>query len=323
MILVLFVGGFFAFDYYRYIKQIEIRASDDTREFPFDIEKGESVKSFANRLENDGFIVNKRAFIRYAKKTGLDKKFQAGRYYLAKNLTILELSESLTNGKTELVKITFPEGFTTEEIDARLVRYGLINKGEFTSCVFETCDFSQFDFLPEQGESLRGYFFPSTYFIELDKFSINGFANQMLNAFKVQVLPLMKDTDKSLNDIVIMASILEKETRTKEERYMVSDLFWRRLDISMPLGADATVRFFTKNKTGDITVDDLKEDNPYNTRKHKGLTPTAISNPSLESIKATISPKENKYWYFLHDGKGQIYYAKTLDEHNQNKRKYL
>lgn len=327
-ILTLFflAGGFFALREWQYRKQITMLASDDDRKALFVVEENSLPPLIAEKLENEGFIVSASAFLRYAKKNSLATKLQAGRFFLSKNLTIPVIAEALTHAQAEEMNITLLEGWTVAEMDAHLTALGLIVEGEFLTCIEKTCDFRAYDFLPAEREALEGFFFPDTYTVSVKNFSPQVLAEKMLTNFQRKITPLLPDIKKSgysLGEVVIMASILEKETKTTEERPQVADIFWRRLEAGMPLGADATVRFFTGKKTEDITVDDLKEDNPYNTRLHKGLTPTAICNPGLESLRAVVYPQKNDYWYFLHGSDGEIHYAKTLEEHAKNKRDYL
>lgn len=326
IVLVLIIGAYFGFKEYQYRYLIEKTASEDTKIYTFEIKEGELPKIVGQNLENNGFIVSGDAFFTYSKRSGLGSQFQAGRFYLTKNLTIPDLAQKLTLAEPDKITITFPEGFTISEIDARLAGTGLINEGDFIDCVKETCDFSAYDFLPKNRDQIEGFLFPDTYFIYPQSFSAQDFAGQMLNNFKNRTQDFWPDIEKNgrtLLETVIMASIVEKETHTGAERPIVADLFWRRLDNGISLGADATVRYLTNNKTDDITYDDLQIDSPYNTRKNLGLPPTAITNPGLESLKATIYPSANDYWYFLHDKDGIIHYATTLTEHNINKQNYL
>jgi len=321
----------FTFNEWHYHQNLKKIASSDERIFPFKIESKELPSKIAENLQNNGFIVSKKTFLRFVKRQKIAHKLQAGKFFLSKNLTIPTITQKLLKAESEMIKITFPEGFTKEEIDARLARIGLINKGDFLACLQEKCDFKIFDFLPQEKgqikrEKLEGFFFPDTFFIDPLKFNLENFTYQMLINFQNRINTFTSDiklSKRSLEEIIIMASIIEEETRTAAERPQVADIFWKRLDHNIPLGADATVRYFTGNKKGAITVSQLQEDNPYNTRLHAGLTPTAICNPGLASIKAAIFPQKNDYWYFLHDKKGQIHFAKTLQEHNKNKEQFL
>lgn len=128
----------------------------------------------------------------------------------------------------------------------------------------------------------------------------------------------------TMDEVIIMASIVEREARTLESRKMIADILWRRIGIGWALQVDSSVHYFV-DRTGDVYTTDQERgiDSPWNTYKHRGLPPTAISMPSLASIQATLEPAKNPYWYFLTGSDGTMRYAKTLDEHNANRYKYL
>ena len=326
---------FVAVDEFRFRESLKIR-DDDARTFSFEISTGEKVQNFAQKLENENFIISAKCFEKYARRENLDLKFQAGKFFLAKNLTIPEVARALTFAKKETVKITIPEGFSVEQIDARLARIGLISAGEFQNCIFQNCDFSDLKFLPQKnGEILRGFLAADTFFIDVSKFSTKDFARRLFQTFAQKLQKNFGEKldenfaieilnkKRSLLEIVKMASILEKETRNRENRFLVADLFWRRFDAGISLGEDATVRFAVGKKTAAITADDLNSKSKFNTRKFAGLPPTAICNFGLESLRATIEPRENNFWYFLHEPNGTIHFSKTLNEHNLKKNEFL
>jgi UPF0755 protein len=326
LIAVLAIGGYFGYQEWNYHQDLVARAGFDNNYYDFQVDPGQSPQEIAQKLADNNFIVSTNSFLRYAESEGLDNQFQAGRFFLSKNENIPTIAQALTNAEPlNEIEIVIQEGLTIEEIDSKLAKTGLINEGEFVDCVFTSCELD-YEFLPADRNHWEGYFFPATYKIIPDQFTIEEFTNRILEAFEsnYQVLkPEIAESGRTLKDIVIMASIIEKETLSGAERPMVADIFWRRLDDGWPLGADATVRYFTKNKTGAITQVDLDTDNPFNTRKNPGLTPHPIANPGLESLKAAINPEPNDYWFFLHDNKMQIHYAITVDQHNANKAKYI
>ena len=120
-----------------------------------------------------------------------------------------------------------------------------------------------------------------------------------------------------------MASILEKEAYLTEDKKIIADILWRRLKEEMPLQVDAALQYITDRNTFELTKDDLKIDSPYNTYRYKGLPPTPISNPGLDSIKAAIFVEPNSYWYYLSDKNGKLYYSETFKEHKLKKAEYL
>jgi len=144
--------------------------------------------------------------------------------------------------------------------------------------------------------------------------------------FTAKTASIQKDAkkfNKTFQEILIMASILEKEVRTAEDRKIVAGILWKRIRTGMPLQVDAVFPYITQRKNRTITRDDLKIDSPYNTYINKGLPPGPIANPGLDTILAAINPKETKYLFYISDKKGIIRYASTLEEHNKNVDKYL
>ena len=138
-----------------------------------------------------------------------------------------------------------------------------------------------------------------------------------------EIESLVQMFKKPLKDVVIMASILEAEGRIMETRRIISGILWKRLSIGMPLQVDVTIHYIKNDKNTALSLDDLKIDSPYNTYIHKGLPPTPINNPGLETILAAVTPIKSKYLYFLVDKNGIMHYAITHDEHVVNKEKYL
>ncbi len=219
---------------------------------------------------------------------GAERGVQAGNYYLPQKESSLRLAWRMVRGIRDLmpIKITIPEGFTVKEISALFdERFPL-----FDHAAFETS-------APE------GYLFPDTYFVYVDATasSTSGFFQ---DNFHKKVDPLkeeIKASEHSIYNIIVLASILEAETKTPEDRALVSGIMWKRLKIDMPLQVDSAP----------------------DTYKTKGLPPTPINNPGLEAIKAAIHPKDSPYLYFISDKEGKIHYAKTLDEQTANINKYL
>ncbi|HVW66180.1 MAG TPA: endolytic transglycosylase MltG, partial [Candidatus Peribacteraceae bacterium] len=240
---------------------------------------------------------------------------------------------ALKGGKTQQEVITIPEGYTVEDIDALLAKKGLIQPGDLVHCA-QTCDFSSFAFLPKdtadlapRGGKVEGYLYPDTYYVETDNFVPKFFIERLLSTFKAKVLDPdaadIKASGRSANDIVTMASLIEKETRNADERPTVSGILWKRLDQHMTLGVDAAVRYVLDRGNQPITASDLQVESPYNLRKEQGLPPGPIASPSLSSIEAALHPQASPYFYYLHDSNGNIHYAVTNDEQNANRAKYL
>lgn len=308
-VILLFVG-------YKYVDYTYFPISpDDSEKISFIVKQGESVKSIAKNLENQNLIQSNWAFYLYTRRSGMAKDIKAGRFLLSPGLAVPDIAETLTNTERAEGIVTIPEGFTIKDIDDRLTELGLIKPKEFI----------MYTKLSSRSRT-EGYFFPDTYFIDTVNFNIRDFAERLLNTFEQKITPEMHEAiqknKRTLDEIIIMASIIEKEVRTDEDRPKIADILWRRLDNGWMLGADATL-LYEKNNT-DITTEDLKSDSPYNTRKHAGLPPTPICNPGLASIQAAIYPEANNYWFYLtKPNTGEVVYAYSNEEHNKNRALYL
>ncbi len=294
------------------------------------VSSGMGVGQIADSLAEKDIIKSTTAFKAYVFLHGLRGGLKAGSYSLSPSLSVQAIVQSLSTGTVDDVVVTIPEGYTVRDIDALFAKRGIAAAGVISECA-RTCDFSSFAFLPEaknlaeRGGVIEGYLFPDTYNVRPSNFDAKAFLSRMLENFDAKVLKTldgdMHASPRSLSQIVTMASLIEEETRTDAERPLVSGILWRRYDEGYILGVDAAVRYITGS--GALTAQDLQVDSPYNIRKVRGLPPGPITNPGLKSIKAALHPETSEYLYYLHDGNGQIHYARTNDEHNENKRKYL
>lgn len=315
-LLVLFVGIYFSS---RILMVWNAPNSDSTDRVNIEISRGMSLTSISEMLAEEGVIRDPWVFRLYARKNGLASSFQAGEYVFQKNLTFSDVAELLQHGKSDEIRVTIPEGSTIAQIDDILAKKSLIVPGAFEECA-SFCD------LGFQISSLEGSLFPSTYYVNPQQFSSKKFIQRLYSTFQKKIEPLRRDIQQSgrtLNEIVIVASMIEREAFANSEMAAISDVIWKRLDAGMPLGIDATTRYELDEWNRPLYTDDFESDSPYNTRRTKGLPPTAISNPSLAAIEAAIFPDENLYYYYLHDSRGQIYFAEDHDGHVENKRKYL
>lgn len=317
------------------------------------IEEGMSVMEIADLLKNEGIIRSTTTFRALAFLRGDAKKLRTGTYILNPDQSLPQIIELLLRGASQEVRITIPEGFTVADIDALLARNGLMEAGDIIACAVGAlprearqgevgCDFSSFEFLPKSsgritpwrsgmpesvGSMLEGYLFPDTYFVEVESFVPKFFLERQLTTFRHRVLePFGQEIEtsgRSLHEITTVASLVERETRTDAERLIVAGILWKRFDAGRSLDVDATIRYALGKKQGILTKDDLDAPTLYNTRRHRGLPPGPIGNAGLESILSSLRPEDSPYWYYLHDSSGQIHYAETNEEHNENKARHL
>ena len=326
---VAFVIGFavaIGFVFYRQY-QGAIRYSmnpDSEKRVSINIPKGSSAYAIAGQLSEKGLIKSPFFFKLYLRWEDLAGKLQAGRFVLRENDNLIAIARTLSEGKGQEAAVTLLEGWTARQIGEALEAEGLTTADKFVDCV-KTCH-PKSDVLPAD-KSAEGFLYPDTYFVDPSAYSDASFVSRLVNTLESKLtaedLMAITQSKHSLYEVITMASIVEREERNDDERPTVAGILWKRFDNGIGLGADATILYALGRTKGGLTYDELQTDSPYNTRKYRGLPPTAISNPHISSIRAAIYPKESPYMYYLHGSDGQVHYGKTLEEHNENKRKYL
>lgn len=324
ILALLILGGYFWYTVYTPVD------ASNTQEISVVIKRGTSSKEVATILKEKDLIRSTLSFYGYLRLTGEGKNITAGRFMLNQSMSIPDIVNNLTISTASEAVVTIQEGLTINDIDDKLATQGIIAKGEFARAVQNFNDYDSYPFIDESIVKklefpLEGYLYPDTYFVDSIEFDANELIKKMLknfeNKFKT-VQALFDNQERSMHEIITMASILQKEVRTPRDYNLVSGLLWKRLDNNWHIGADATILYVTGKKT--IDFKDLKVDSPYNTRLHVGMPPGPISNPDIEHIKATITPEESDYWYYLTTlDTGEVIYATTNDEHNRNKSKHL
>ncbi|MFH1145397.1 MAG: endolytic transglycosylase MltG [bacterium] len=227
------------------------------------------------------------------------------------------------------VMIVFPEGMTMADMGKMLEEKELFQSAEFMKYKdrknWPDKWLADYPFL-RVAKTLEGYLFPDTYrFYAVTTPEV--VAQRFLNNFKDKTKNLGEPDgsaeDKLFGDLIVMASVLEKEVRHPRDMAMVADIFWKRVNVGRGLESDSTLNYILDTGRASLTAKDLQTDSPYNTYKYKGLPPTPIANPGMNAMNASWHPQANEYWYFLTDGEGNVHYGKTLEEHNSNKQKYL
>jgi len=289
------------------------------------INKGENAKDIAFKLKTEKIVSNPYSFLVLAFLEKNWDKLQAGEYLLNSKMSNQEIVETLVQGKTIKETITIVEGWDSWDIARYLESKGLFSQEETIKSIQEF-ESNQFDFLSDKPKNLglEGYIFPDTYFLEKNAL-LDDFLNKALTNFGQKLTPDLRDEikkqNKSIFEIITMASLLEKEVISFEDKQIVSGILWKRLRAGIPLQVDATLLYAReKNK---VSLEDTKIDSPYNTYQHLGLPLGPICNPGLESIKAAVYPKDSPYWYYLSKPNKETVFSKTLEEHNLAQAKYL
>lgn len=286
------------------------------------VEPNTGLDSIADQLTAKQLITNKSVFLLYAKLGPARGQLKPGPYLIKPTSNIKQIVDAMASGRTAINKITYPEGITIEDMAKRYQATGYGTKEQYIAAVKTVAP--EFDFVPVQAlGNPEGFLFPATY-----TFAVNSPADVLVRkqyqAFRDNALPLLQgNLLGGLNqyETLTLASIVEKEALTEADRKLVAGVFLNRLAVGMKLESDVTVNYITgRSKT---SAEDLKIDTPYNSYFYKGLPPTPINNPSTDAIKATLNPTQSEYLFFLAGNDGKVYYAKTLQEHNENIKNHL
>ena len=281
----------------------------------FNIEKGSSIKKIAQDLKNEEIIRSSNLFLFYSLITN-NRNIQAGEYLLSPQMNIPQIIEIIVGGKINEEKITIIEGWDLNDIAIYLEEKGISSKDEFFSITGE----------PRNKDSLEGYIFPDTYNITSKDTAETIVQKALLNFEKKMTTELKNEIEKqgkTIEEIIIMASIIEKEVKSLEDKKNVSDVLWKRINVQMPLQTCATVLYAIGEKKPSVSTADTQFDSPYNTYRYRGLPIGPIANPGMNSILAAIYPTKNNYWYYLSAPDGKTHFSTTLDEHNYKKNLYL
>ncbi len=276
------------------------------------VRAGASVDEIAFDLEASGVVRSGLAFKVVAVLTGSARSLHAGDYLFKEPKDIFSVVRAVSLGAfgLEPEKIRIPEGATTRSM-------AIIFKSHLLR-------FDSEKFLAK-AQPLEGFLFPDTYFF-LPNADEDTVINTMKADFDEKIRPYEQDiasSSLSLHEIITLASIIEREASRSDDRHMISGVLYNRLKKNMPLQVDVTFLYIMGKNTFQLTLDDLRSDNPYNTYVHKGLPPGPIGSPSLDSIDAAVHPDKHPYLFYLADNGGTTHYSRTYEEHLQKKRLYL
>lgn len=301
-----------------------------------DITPGLGSRKIGALLKKEGFVRSKWMFVTYVSLRGEASHLKPGVYTFGK-IAIPDIAQQLLAGTSREREITFPEGWTIDEIGSRLDEQGIMYAENFRAAA-ETPNLAKLrkKFLPlndiRDHASLEGYLFPDTYrlYAATDpERVIEVFLTNFDAKLSSQMREEIRKQQKTIHDIVIMASLIEKEVVSDEDRKIVSGILWKRLQLGIPLQVDATLLYIKKTRARANTADeklinaDKKIDSPYNTYLYRGLPQGPIGNPGLSAMNAAISPKTSPYLYYLSAPDGRTIFSRTLEEHNVAKAKYL
>lgn len=276
-----------------------------------EIPEGSSTVDIGTILERNGIIKDAKTFKIFSKIKGYDGKYLAGKYYLSPGMTTEEIVNIIISGVVREVSFTIPEGFTLDQIADTLSEAGLVDRERFLN-ITENGDFSEYDFLEgtvSGRHRLEGFLFPETYSVPEDA-DEETIIRTMLNQFGTiweRYRDRANELNMSANEVITVASLIEREAVLDQDRKLVSSVIYNRLEAGMPLQIDATINFALALIGEDheyLTYEDLEIDSPYNTYKIPELPPGPIACPGERCIEAALYPPETEY----------LFYVKTTDQ---------
>ncbi|WP_373598325.1 endolytic transglycosylase MltG [Paraclostridium bifermentans] len=322
VVILALIGG------YVYI-QIGPYDKNSNKEIVVEIPNGSTLTDVSDVLKENKLIKNKTLFKLVAKFKPTENGVKAGKYLLKQSYSNSKILDILIEGKfyNDGIKITIPEGSTYKEVVKILTDKGIGKTEVYEKLINNPKEFyNEFSYLNEKDiKSLEGFLYPDTYYFNKDD-SEKEVLSAMLKRFNQIYTDKLKEQQKkmglTLQQVVNLASIIEKEAVLDEDRPMIASVFYNRLDIDMPLQSDATIQYAFDERKDRVMYKDLKIDSPYNSYVNKGLPPTPISNPGVKSIEAALNPADTDYLYFVATMEGKNNYSKTYEEHLKHVESY-
>ena len=289
------------------------------------VAEGSGASAVADALYDAGVIASRSEFLNQVRRTEAEQSIKSGTYEIVTGADLASIIDLLTTGPNASATLTIPEGYTVSQIAAAAEQAFGIPADEFLAQAKASNYAAEYTFLSEaHDDSLEGYLFPKTYSFPDEGATADALIRAMLAQYQTEVASLdlasaaasissRYGIDVDENDLVIVASIIEREAGGDEHRADVASVFYNRLETGMMLQSDATLVYSLGRE---VTADDLKNDDPYNTYTNYGLTPTPICSPGLASLQAAANPNDTDYLYFFLSG-DYAAFSVTLDEHNQ------
>ena len=297
----------------------------------FVIRPGSSLHQIARELAQEGLLedgwLGTRALVVYARIRQLEREVKSGEYRLSAAMSPREILDHIVSGRVATHPVTLPPGFTAREIAAQLAADELIDDPDaFLSLVFSA---ELAKDLEIEAESLEGYLYPETYRFQkhtAEEKVVRTLVEHFKRAWRPEDHARLQELDRTLHQVVTLASIVEKETGVESERPRIAGVFQNRLERGMLLQSDPTVIYgilVTRGSfDGNIRRSDLREDTPYNTYTRRGIPPGPIASPGIEAIRAVLQPEDHSFLYFVSMNDGTHYFSKTLREHNNAVNRY-
>ncbi|MEA4849026.1 MAG: endolytic transglycosylase MltG [Clostridiaceae bacterium] len=313
------IGLIFAYVYYNNGMKAVSEAGPDFKEVA--IPKGSTVRSISKILKKENVIKDSFVFELYCKISKNAGKIKAGKYSISNSMEVPEIVEVLVSGKAliDTVKFTIPEGYNLAQIVEKLSSLGVVSQ-ESIQAALEPEGYG-YDFIgriPDREKKLEGYLFPDTYEIYKDT-TAEAIIDKMLyrfdEIFTEEYRTRAEELNMTIDQVITLASIIEREAKLDSERKIISGVFHNRLEKNMLLQSCATVQYLLKEQKEELTYEDLEIESPYNTYKHAGLPPGPIASPGVKAIEAALYPEKTDMLYFFAKEDGSHVFSRTYSEH--------
>ncbi|MCR4328653.1 MAG: endolytic transglycosylase MltG [Patescibacteria group bacterium] len=281
----------------------------------FEIMRGEGFREIVDRLRDERLIRSSFSLKLYSVLFGTAYSLKPGMYLITPSMSGPRILNVLIAGARKEIQVVVPEGSSIYDTDSILSTAGVLPSGAFSSYTLE--------------HRLEGYLFPDTYKFFTGMF-VEDVVDKFLDSFNRKAQPLLKGDELHAMENLILASLVEKEIPSYEDRQIVAGILKKRVLVRMPLQVDATICYIKKQRAGKptdcypLSPLDFTIDSPYNTYLRMGFPPQPIGSPGVHAIMAVLAPKVSPYWYYLSDPLTEkTVFSETLDEHEQNRVKYL
>jgi UPF0755 protein len=294
---------------------------DKNKSAEINIQKGDTTSKIADKLKEKGIIRSKFVYELLSRYYKFDSKYKTGLYKVKSDLGYKGIMERLSNQKNDIGYsiVTIPEGYTVKQIAEKLSQKGIVNKQKFIDV---TNKVYKYPFLDEKNIKsnikLEGYLFPDTYYIRKgmsEEKIVKMMLERFNTVFKKKYYDRAKNLNMSINKVITMASIVEREAEVEEERPIIAGVFYNRLNRKIKLQSCATVQYLLPFQKKVLTLKDISINSPYNTYKIQGLPIGPICSPGIKSIEAALYPNRTDYLYFVAKGNGKHEFSKTYSEH--------
>lgn len=282
------------------------------------VTSGMGAASISHLLESKGLVSDAKKFYFLCRLKKSGQKLKAGEYAFSSFSTPTQILDQIVAGKVLLHRVTIPEGSTVADVAAIVEQAGLGSAAEFIGLTTQDKEF--IDSLDLQGNTLEGYLFPETYYFpkaNTTKTIIKSMVHQFKRHFSKEWKERAKEQGLTVQEVVIMASMIEKEAVVDSERPIIAGVFFNRLKLNMPLQSDPTAVYDLQDFSGPITKEHLQRQSPYNTYQKKGLPVGPICNPGAKSLHAVLYPQDVPYLYFVSNNDGTHRFSTTLEEHHR------